>query len=184
VIGFGAALGVVSLLVGLLPEAAVAPILIFIGLEITAQAFVASPPRHAPAIALAFVPAVAALVLIQVGQLFGALGKTAADLAGPARETYATLLIVGNGFVLTALAWAWAATAIIDRRLATAAAVLAGAGLATLFGLVHSPLASGAVFWPWAMPDASPLAVAAGYGAAAATLALLARVRQPSGERP
>ena len=46
-IGGGAALGVVSLLVSLLPEAAVAPILIFIGLEITAQAFLASPPRHA-----------------------------------------------------------------------------------------------------------------------------------------
>ena len=39
VIGGGAAIGVVSLLVSLLPEAAVVPILIFIGLEITAQAF-------------------------------------------------------------------------------------------------------------------------------------------------
>jgi AGZA family xanthine/uracil permease-like MFS transporter len=56
VIGAGAAIGVVSLLVSLLPEAAVAPILIFIGLEITAQAFVASPPRHAPAVAFCLHP--------------------------------------------------------------------------------------------------------------------------------
>ena len=44
-----------------------APILIFIGLEITAQAFVASPPRHAVAVAISFIPAVAALVLIEGG---------------------------------------------------------------------------------------------------------------------
>jgi hypothetical protein len=65
VIGGGAALGVIALLARLLPEAAVAPILIFIGLEITAQAFVASPRRHAAAVAVAFLPAVAALVIIQ-----------------------------------------------------------------------------------------------------------------------
>jgi AGZA family xanthine/uracil permease-like MFS transporter len=49
VIGVGAATGAISVLVSVLPEAAVAPILIFIGLEITAQAFTASPARHAPA---------------------------------------------------------------------------------------------------------------------------------------
>ena len=73
-IGVGAAVGVVALLVRLLPEAAVAPILIFIGLEITAQAFVASPPRHAPAVAVSFMPAVAALVLIE-GNLLLARGQ-------------------------------------------------------------------------------------------------------------
>jgi AGZA family xanthine/uracil permease-like MFS transporter len=84
VIGGGAALGVISLLVSLLPEAAVAPILIFIGLEITAQAFVASPPRHAAAVAISFIPAVAALVLIQGGILLaGRQGP--ADLAGAVR---------------------------------------------------------------------------------------------------
>src|SRR5207247_9625141 len=39
VIGLGAMVGILSLLVTVLPEAAVAPILVFIGLEITAQAF-------------------------------------------------------------------------------------------------------------------------------------------------
>src|SRR5881397_531118 len=46
VIGLGAAVGVLSLLVAVLPEAAIAPILVFIGLEITAQGFLATPPRH------------------------------------------------------------------------------------------------------------------------------------------
>ena len=129
VIGAGAAIGVVSLLVSLLPEAAVAPILIFIGLEITAQAFVASPPRHAPAVAFSFIPAVAALVLIQInGLLPAARARAPADLTGDGQATYATLLVVGNGFVLTALAWGSALVAIIDRRPGVAAAVLGTRG--------------------------------------------------------
>ena len=184
VIGAGAAIGVISLMVSLLPEAAVAPILIFIGLEITAQAFVASPARHAPAVAISFIPAVAALVVIEANQLFGALGKSATDLTGEGQTTYATLLLVGNGFVLTALAWGSALVAIIDRRLGVAAAVLGGAGLAALCGVIHSPLPSGAVFWPWAIPSAAPFQIAAGYGVAAALLALLARGRRGFGESP
>jgi AGZA family xanthine/uracil permease-like MFS transporter len=174
VIGAGAAVGAVSLLVGLLPAAAVAPILVFIGLEITAQAFVASPPRHAPAVAVSFIPAVAAVMLIQANEILGAAGKSAADLVGDGRLTFATLLVMGNGFVLTALVWGSALAAIIDRRLGPAAAVLAAGGVATLFGLIHSPLPSGAVFWPWSATGTTPLAVAAGYGVSAALLLVLA----------
>ena len=79
-IGVGAAVGVVAVLVRLLPEAAVAPILVFVGLEITAQAFLASPARHAAAVAISFLPAVAALVLIEGGLLLGGVGKSPADL--------------------------------------------------------------------------------------------------------
>src|SRR5207302_8992182 len=50
VIGAGAATGVLSLLVAVLPEAAIAPILVFIGLEITAQGFLATPARHGAAV--------------------------------------------------------------------------------------------------------------------------------------
>jgi AGZA family xanthine/uracil permease-like MFS transporter len=173
VIGAGAAVGVVSMLVSLLPEAAVAPILIFIGLQITAQAFLASPPRHASAVAISFIPAVAALVLIQANALLGAAGKSAADLTGAGQGTFQALLVLGNGFILTALFWGSALACIIDRRLLQAGAVLGMAGLAALFGLIHSPLPSGAVFWPWAVESGTPLSVAGAYGVAAALLLLL-----------
>jgi adenine/guanine/hypoxanthine permease len=181
VIGGGAAVGIVSLLVSLVPEAAVAPILIFIGLQITAQAFVASPARHAPAVAVSFLPAVAALALIQVNALLSSMGKSAADLAGAARLSVDTLLVLGNGFVLTALVWGWALCCIVDRRLAPAAALLAAAGVASLFGVIHSPLASGAVFWPWSVESATPLQLGAAYGMAA-TLLLLFAARMRAGE--
>lgn len=55
----------------LIPEPTLFPILVFIGLEITAQSFHATPRRHYPALALACVPALAAMVLIFVGELQG-----------------------------------------------------------------------------------------------------------------
>ena len=173
VIGVGAAVGVLSLLVTLLPEAAVAPILVFIGLEITAQAFLASPPRHGAAVALTFVPVAAAVVVIQLGGVLGALGKTPGDLRGDAALTYGTLLVLGNGFILTAVLWGWALVTMIERRFLLTAAVLAVASLATLVGLVHSPLPGGAVFWPWAesAPRATALPLAGAYGVLAAVCA-------------
>ena len=174
-IGVGAAVGVVALLVRLLPDAAVAPILVFVGLQITAQAFIASPARHAPAVALAFLPAVAALVLIQGNVLLGGVGKSAADLAGEGRAMWSTLLVLGNGFILTALLWGSALVAIIEGRLPVAGAVLAIAAVATLFGVIHSPLPDGAIFWPWVVASSVPPTLAAAYGVAGALLVLLGR---------
>ncbi|MGH7392437.1 MAG: MFS transporter [Candidatus Rokuibacteriota bacterium] len=167
VIGVGAAVGALSFVVAVLPEAAVAPILIFIGLEITAQAFLASPPRHGAAVALAFVPTAAAVVLIQGGRLVAALGRTPADFTGDAAATWQALTVLGNGFVLTALLWAWALVTILDRRLALTAALLAVASVATLCGVIHSPLPSGALFWPWAPLSPVTAQVAGAYGVAA-----------------
>jgi len=64
----------------------------------------------------------------------------------------------------------------IDRKLLLTAAAFAVASLATLFGLIHSPLPSGAVFWPWSLGVAREVAwpVAGAYGVLAATSAMLA----------
>jgi len=176
VIGLGASLGVLGVLVGLLPEAAIAPILVFIGLEITAQAFQASPARHGAAVALAFVPVAAAVVHIELGGMLAALGTSATALTGEAKATHQALLVLGNGFILTAVLWSSALVAIIERRPAVAALVLALTSLATLCGLVHSPLASGAVFWPWSpgAPLGVTLPLAGAYGGLAGVMLLAA----------
>jgi AGZA family xanthine/uracil permease-like MFS transporter len=174
VIGVGAMVGVLSALVAVLPEAAVVPILIFIGLEITAQAFLASPPRHGPAVALTFVPVAAAVVLIQAEGIMGALGKRPQDLAGDAAAGWQTLVMLGNGFILTAILWGWALVSILDRRLAVTAALFAVASAATLCGLIHSPLPNGALFWPWAPPVRATTALAGAYGVVAALCWLVA----------
>jgi AGZA family xanthine/uracil permease-like MFS transporter len=168
VIGVGAATGVLSLLVALLPEAAIAPILVFIGLEITAQGFLATPPRHGAAVALTFVPVAAAVVLIEMGSVLAALGTAPTALAGDAARGYQALVVLGNGFILTAVLWGWALVAIIDHQLVVAGLLFAVASVASLCGVIHSPLASGALFWPWAPPSATPGHLAGAYGALAA----------------
>jgi AGZA family xanthine/uracil permease-like MFS transporter len=168
VIGAAAAMGVLAFLVALLPEAAIAPILVFIGLEITAQAFLATPPRHGAAVALTFVPVAAAVVLIETGALLTALGTGPAALTGDAALGYRALVVLANGFILTAVLWGWALVAIIDHQLVLAGLLFAVASAASLFGVIHSPLASGALFWPWAFPSALPGQLAGAYGALAA----------------
>ena len=168
VIGAGAATGALSLLVAVLPEAAIAPILVFIGLEITAQGFLATPPRYGAAVALTFVPVAAAVVLIEAGSLLAALGMTPAALSGDAALGYQALVVLGNGFILTAVLWGWALAAIVDHRLVVAGLLFAVASVASLFGVIHSPLATGALFWPWAPPSAMPGQLAGAYGVLAA----------------
>lgn len=180
VIGVGAAVGGISMLVSVLPEAAVAPILIFIGLEITAQAFVASPARHAAAVAISFVPAIAALVLIEVNQLLAAAGRSLSDLSAEGQAALRSLHVLGNGFVVTALFWGWALVSIVDGRLGRAAAVFATCAVATLFGLIHSPLPSGALFWPGGAGQRGPTVLAAAYVVGAALLLLLGKARATS----
>src|SRR5690606_38885854 len=66
-IGIGGMLGVVSGLVQWLPMAVLAPIIVYVGLGITVQAFESTRREHTIAVALAFLPAVAYLLAIKLG---------------------------------------------------------------------------------------------------------------------
>jgi len=70
-IGGAGVLGYFGYIYAFIPKPAVYPILIFIGLEITAQSFRATPRAHYPAVVLACVPALAALAMIFMGDLQG-----------------------------------------------------------------------------------------------------------------
>jgi AGZA family xanthine/uracil permease-like MFS transporter len=79
-VGSAGLLGYFGYLYLIIPKATVFPILIFVGLEITAQSFRATPRRHYTAIAIACVPAMAALVLIYVDDLQGQYMGSVAQL--------------------------------------------------------------------------------------------------------
>ena len=162
-IGLGGLFGYLGWLVDHLPEAAVAPILIFIGVEIFAQAFHATPSVHYEAVAFGLVPVLANLVLLQSNALLGGVGKTAADLTGEAAVSYHALVLLGNGFIITSLLWSAALSKIIDHRLRAAAGYMAAAAGASLVGLIHSPHADGRLFWPFSAPGATPWLMAAAY---------------------
>jgi adenine/guanine/hypoxanthine permease len=133
----------------LLPKAVVFPILIFVGLEITAQSFRATPRRHYPALALACVPALAYLAQYVIKQMFGASGKPFADFPKETQQWMQTITILAGGFIVTSLLWGTALARLIDGRARAAAATFLLAGAFSLFGVIHSPLPSGPIVTPW-----------------------------------
>ncbi|PWF66094.1 hypothetical protein CBX98_25310, partial [Vibrio sp. T9] len=65
VIGLGGVFGYLANLVELLPVAVLAPILVFISIGITTQAFEATPLRYAGAVVFSFFPAIARMLAIK-----------------------------------------------------------------------------------------------------------------------
>jgi AGZA family xanthine/uracil permease-like MFS transporter len=135
-----------------LPEAAMFPILIFVGLEITAQSFQATPTKHYAALAFAALPALAYLATIPLNQ---ALGMSAP--APQAQTLVQTLRCLANGFIVTSLLWAAALAAVLDGKLrASAVYFLVCAGCAFV-GIIHSPGVDPAIGLPWhILPDQIP----------------------------
>ncbi len=152
------------------PAAAIYPILVFIGLEITAQSFHATPVRHYPAVALACVPALAALVNIQADKLLAA----GAQATGPLARDLFSLRLLTSGFIVTSLVWAGMVTALLDRHLRGAAGWCLAAAACTLVGVIHSPFADGRLFLPWQLPPLPAEAAGRGPLELAAAYALLA----------
>lgn len=167
-VGLGGVLGYLSWLVHVLPEVVVVPILVYVGLEIAGQCFHAVPARHAPAVALCFLPALASLVLIVVNQMLAGAGANAGSLTGGSAATFKALEMLAAGFVFSAMLLGSAAAFLIDGRHVALSVTLALAAIATWFGLIHSPLPGGAAFLPWRIGDTTPLAAGAGYATVAA----------------
>ncbi|MFM7735877.1 MAG: MFS transporter [Alphaproteobacteria bacterium] len=179
-VGLGGVFGYLSWLVHALPEVVVVPILVYVGLEIAAQSFHAAPPRHAPAVAASFLPSLANLAAILVGQMLAGAKVSPADLVGPAATTWGALSMLSAGFVFSSMLLGSAVAFLVDGAWGSLAATLGIAAVASFFGLVHSPLPGGAAFLPWKVDDPRPLLVGLGYAvtaAAAGRAALGARGR-------
>jgi AGZA family xanthine/uracil permease-like MFS transporter len=127
-----------------LPRAAMFPILVYVGIEITSQTFRATPARHYPALALAALPAFAALAAIPLNQALGAREPASTDAA----VVLLTLRCLANGFIVTSLLWAAALAAMLDRQLGRSACYLLVAAVCALFGIIHSPLPAAPVSMP------------------------------------
>lgn len=116
-----------------LPKPALFAIVVFVGLEITAQSYHATPVRHYAALALAALPALACMGAILVKKNFAATGTLGTN------ATLVSLWCLSNGFIITSLLWGSALAAILDGRLRASAGYLGLAGVLALFGIIHSP---------------------------------------------
>ncbi|HEV3204471.1 MAG TPA: hypothetical protein VGY77_08815 [Gemmataceae bacterium] len=142
-VGAAGFLGWFPFMIDLLPHAAMFPILVFVGVEITAQSFIATPVKHYPALALAILPAVAALGNILIDRALG-LGEPPLE----AREMVQTLRCFSNGFIVTSLLWGAALAALMDGRIKVCASYFAVGGIFSLFGIIHSPFRNAVIEMP------------------------------------
>jgi AGZA family xanthine/uracil permease-like MFS transporter len=154
-VGVVGCVGGFTYLYAFLPTAAMFPIFVFVGLEITAQSFHATPQRHYPALAFAMLPALAYLITVPLKQiLFVSSFSTdplRADDVERAKLVLQTLRCLANGFLISSMLWASGLAMILDGKLRSAAAFFLAAGACAFVGLIHSPLADEQIGLPWAI---------------------------------
>ena len=131
--------GLLGILGAIIPLPAILPILVYIGILITSQAFMASPAKHAPAVALAIVPWIASYVALQVRNALTAVGApldVAALAAGGV--IYDGMFLLGAGDILVGMILAAIAAYTIDHNWKGAIGYsLFGAACAWV-GFIHS----------------------------------------------
>jgi AGZA family xanthine/uracil permease-like MFS transporter len=153
-VGLGGMLGYISFIVELIPRAVLAPVLIFVALQIMAQAFVACPPRHAPAVSFAYLPTIARLLQIKLSnpemvdpatflRLLNSIGKSLPELQ--------VLVALGNGFILTAMLWGGLVASLIDHKFRSCSIYLLILAVMSFFGIIHSATPDGNMYWPWTL---------------------------------
>ncbi|MGV8121895.1 MAG: hypothetical protein AB2L14_19210 [Candidatus Xenobiia bacterium LiM19] len=161
-IGLGGILGYVPYIVELIPRAVLAPILIFVALDIMEQAFHACPVRHAPAVAFAFFPTIARLVAIQFNGVASndSIIKTMVTMDPSHPYIIPPILVtvaLGNGFILTAMLMGGFLAELINRRLKQSAIYLFIMALLSFFGIIHSSALSGDMYAPWTLTGPAQL---------------------------
>lgn len=145
--------GTVQLISKVVPLEAGIAIVLWIGIVITAQSFQASPLRHAPAVALALFPAIAAWGATIISGAFGPDGSggrtmqelltaTGPDAAGINSAVNGFLLhgmnILERGYIFTCMIVAAVSAFLIDRRFRAAAGWTLAAVVLTGLGLMHA----------------------------------------------
>jgi AGZA family xanthine/uracil permease-like MFS transporter len=162
-VGFGSLIGLLSVIVGLIPRAVLAPIFIFIGFEIVHQAYKEAPEAHSPAVSLSFMPVIANLIIIILGQFLGAMAITTDMLPVRLQALHQSLTVLSNGFILTALLWGSMLAFLIDRKPRLAALCTFACAVFSLFGIIHSILPNGEVYLPWAVTSRVHYTIALAY---------------------
>jgi len=145
-----ALLGLTKLINAIVPMESGMAIVLWIGIIITAQAFQATPSKHAPAVAVGLFPAIAAWGVLILGQTLGAAGMATKDM-GLAQKVLGNpkaflmagmhlpgLVALSQGFMLTCMVWAAASACLIDRQFKQATTWMAVGAVASFFGFIHA----------------------------------------------
>ncbi|MGM9992069.1 MAG: hypothetical protein ACI376_04355 [Candidatus Bruticola sp.] len=170
-VGLFGLFGLIKVIVDFVPTAALAPILIFIALELTSQAFRDSDNNFRTALTFALFPCIMRALALKgnYSDNFDSLISRLMAEANGHRYLSENLIIpaLGNGFVLTSMLWGAFLAFFIERRLRRAAVVLFILAACSFIGLVHSVSPDGFMYWPFNLSNeverAIPFQFASGY---------------------
>lgn len=159
--------GLISFLHKLIPVAAIAPMLVFVGISITTQTFSCVKPSHRIAVAVALIPHAADLIYKQILNAMGALGNyiswnfnvISPDYneflfglsGGKIPDSLLSSLIRGGvnlnglaalsaGAIIIGLIWGSVTALAVDGNYRKAACFSLSAAVFSLFGFIHSSM--------------------------------------------
>ena len=134
--------GLVSLLLNVIPLVAILPILLYIGVVITTQAFTAVDSKYAPAVVVAIIPWLADWTRNAVDIALGSAGTSASTVGFTVLATagleYAGLSALGGGAIVVGMLLGSLVVHVIDKRFIPAAVTALIGSILTFFGLIHS----------------------------------------------
>ncbi|MDR5865329.1 permease family protein [Halomonas koreensis] len=145
----GALFGLVAFLGNLIPEAAVAPILVFVGISIIAVSFRSCEPKHHVAVAIAFIPHVSNIVIVKWGSVLNALRDMGLEnVPGLMDDAFVSTMIgqgahvigqsaLANGAIVSGMLWGAFTAYLIDRRIHHAVMVAVAAAVLSSVGVIH-----------------------------------------------
>jgi AGZA family xanthine/uracil permease-like MFS transporter len=139
--------GAMSFVIWFMPIEVTLGILLWIGLIITAQAFQEVPKAHAPAVAIGFIPSLAAwgALLVQTTLEKAAPGYSFQQAAANFSPElfFNGMLCLAQGFMLISIFFSAIVANVIDKKWLAAAVWCGIAAVASAFGIIH-----GFVFTP------------------------------------
>lgn len=185
VVGIGGLFGLVGLIVNLIPESAVAPVLLYVAFEIAMQGFIECDKKLTPVILFSFFPSIARLLQIKItdGSLMAVDKIQAANFASsiPTINEHLVIVLLGNGFIITGILWASLLYfAMMHKRVEVFVTSIILA-VSSYFGIIHSLYVSGQLYFPSQLPEAVrniPIEIALGYLFFGVLAALLCKAKE------
>jgi AGZA family xanthine/uracil permease-like MFS transporter len=170
VVGIGGIFGAVGFIVNLIPESAIAPVLLFVAFEIMMQSFIQCDKKYITPILFSFFPSVARLLQIKLtdGTLI-AVEKYQTEIitkVTPTISDHLIIVLMGNGFIITGVLWGAMLTFAIDKEFSKSLICCTTLAVLSYFGIIHSVFVTGQIYLPQNLPEtirSIPLQLSIGY---------------------
>lgn len=134
--------GIIGLLLNVVPVVAILPILLYIGVVITTQAFTSVDHKYAPAVVLAIVPWMADWTKNAVDIALGEAGTNAATIGYESLQVagldYLGMMNLGAGSIIVGIILGSVTVFVIDRKFHLAALTAGIAAVLSFFGIIHA----------------------------------------------